>query len=143
MKTRFFQLVFSLSFTVFTNTTGMAQDIPNPKPTTEIPASKELEVKNDSISTQELKRIETDSIVNDSLSQPKKLLEAIVTYKAKRLYIGQSKKHNKYIFIIKLKSNIKIWILKQELLSLIMAKTLFMQGTFKRFLGKLQPTSCI
>ena len=83
MKTRYFQLVFILSFTVFTNTESMAQDIPNQKPTIEIPASKGLEVKNDSIPTQELKRIETDSIVNDSLSKPKKLLEAIVTYKAK------------------------------------------------------------
>ena len=82
MKTRFFQLVFSLSFTVFTNTTGMAQDIPNPKPSTEILISNQLEVKNDSIPTQEIKRIETDSIVNDSLATPKKLLEAIVTYKA-------------------------------------------------------------
>ena len=82
MKTRFFQLVFSLSFTVFTNITGMAQDIPNPKPSTEILISNQLEVKNDSIPTQEIKRIETDSIVNDSLATPKKLLEAIVTYKA-------------------------------------------------------------
>ena len=83
MKTRFFQLVFSLSFTVFTNTTGMAQDIPNPKPSTEIPVSKELEVKTDSIPNQDIKRVETNSIVNDSLSKPKQLLEAIVTYKAK------------------------------------------------------------
>ena len=82
MKTRFFQLVFSLSFTVFTNITGMAQDIPNPKPSTEIPISNQLEVKNDSIPTQEIKRIETDSIVNDSLATPKKLLEAIVNYQA-------------------------------------------------------------
>ena len=98
MKTRFFQLVFSLSFTVFTNTTGMAQDIPNPKPTTEIPAYKELEVKNDSISTQELKRIETDSIVNDSLSQPKKLLEAIVTYKAKDYTSVNQKTQQIYLY---------------------------------------------
>ena len=73
MKTRLFQLVFSLSFTVFTNTTSMAQDIPNPKPTTEIPASEESEVKNDSIPSQELKPVETNSIVNDSLTKPKKL----------------------------------------------------------------------
>jgi len=98
LKTRFFQLVFSLSFTVFTNTTGMAQDIPNPKPTTEIPAYKELEVKNDSISTQELKRIETDSIVNDSLSQPKKLLEAIVTYKAKDYTSVNQKTQQIYLY---------------------------------------------
>jgi len=109
LKTRFFQLVFILSFTVFTNTVGMAQDIPNPKPTTEIPASKKLEVKNDSIPTQEVKRIETDSIVNDSLTKPKKLLEAIVTYKAKD-YTLSIKKHNKYTFTTKLKSNIKTWI---------------------------------
>ena len=83
MKTRFFQLVFSLSFTVFTNSVGTAQDIPNPKPSLEIPAFKELEAKNDSIPNLEIKRIETDSIVNDSLAKPKKLLEAIVTYKAK------------------------------------------------------------
>ena len=63
MKTRFFQLVFSLSFTVFTNTTGMAQDIPNPKLSREIPVSKELEVKTDSILNQEIKRVETDLLL--------------------------------------------------------------------------------
>ncbi len=98
MKTRFFQLVFSLSFTVFTNTAGMAQDIPNPKPTTEIPAIKELEVKNDSIPSQEVKRIQTDSIVNDSLSKPKKLLEAIVTYKAKDYTSVNQKTQQIYLY---------------------------------------------
>ena len=98
MKTRFFQLVFSLSFTVFTNTAGMSQDIPNPKPTTEIPAIKELEVKNDSIPSQEVKRIQTDSIVNDSLSKPKKLLEAIVTYKAKDYTSVNQKTQQIYLY---------------------------------------------
>jgi lipopolysaccharide assembly outer membrane protein LptD (OstA) len=98
LKTRFFQLVFSLSFTVFTNTAGMAQDIPNPKPTTEIPAIKELEVKNDSIPSQEVKRIQTDSIVNDSLSKPKKLLEAIVTYKAKDYTSVNQKTQQIYLY---------------------------------------------
>ena len=83
MKTRFFQLVFILSFTVFTNIESVAQDIQSPESSTAIPALEALEVKNDSISTKEVKRIETDTIVNDSLSKPKKLLEAIVTYKAK------------------------------------------------------------
>ena len=98
MKTRFFQLVFSLSFTVFTNTTGMAQDIPNPKPITEIPVSEELEVKNDSITNQEIKRVETDSIVNDSLSKPKQLLEAIVTYKAKDYTSVNQKTEQIYLY---------------------------------------------
>jgi lipopolysaccharide assembly outer membrane protein LptD (OstA) len=83
LKTRFFQLVFILSFTVFTNIESVAQDIQSPESSTAIPALEALEVKNDSISTKEVKRIETDTIVNDSLSKPKKLLEAIVTYKAK------------------------------------------------------------
>ena len=98
MKTRFFQLVFSLSFTVFTNTTGMAQDIPNPKPTTEIPALEGAKVENDSISTQEIKRIETDSIVNDSLPKPKQLLEATVTYKAKDYTSVNQKTQQIYLY---------------------------------------------
>jgi lipopolysaccharide assembly outer membrane protein LptD (OstA) len=98
LKTRFFQLVFSLSFTVFTNTVGMAQDIPKPKPTTEIPASKEMEVKNDSIPSQEIKRVETDSIVNDSLREPKKLLESIVTYKAKDYTSVNQKTQQIYLY---------------------------------------------
>tara|TARA_B100000768_G_scaffold181872_1_gene207039 strand:- start:15452 stop:18079 length:2628 start_codon:yes stop_codon:yes gene_type:complete len=76
----------------------MAQDIPNPKPTTEIPAIKELEVKNDSIPSQEVKRIQTDSIVNDSLSKPKKLLEAIVTYKAKDYTSVNQKTQQIYLY---------------------------------------------
>ena len=87
MKTRVFQLVFIFSFTVFTNTVGMAQDIPNPKTTSkEVPITKVaevLEVVNDSIPAPELNPIETDSIVNDSLTSSAKFLEGIVTYKAK------------------------------------------------------------
>jgi len=87
LKTRVFQLVFIFSFTVFTNTVGMAQDIPNPKTTSkEVPITKVaevLEVINDSIPAPELNPIETDSIVNDSLTSSAKFLEGIVTYKAK------------------------------------------------------------
>ena len=75
----------------------MAQDVPNPKSSTEIPVYKELEVKKDSIPNQEVKRIETDSIVNDSLSKPKKLLEAIVTYKAKDYTSVNQKKQKIYL----------------------------------------------
>ena len=84
MKTRFFQLVFILSFTVFTNTVGMAQDIPNSNlPPKEVPISNFLEIKTDSITTQKLNPIELDSKANDSLANSKKFLEGIVTYKAK------------------------------------------------------------
>ncbi|MDB2494066.1 putative LPS assembly protein LptD, partial [Flavobacteriaceae bacterium] len=46
----------------------------------------------------ELKRIETDSIVNDSLSQPKKLLESIVTYKAKDYTSVNQKTQQIYLY---------------------------------------------
>ena len=98
MKTRFFQLVFILSFTVFTNTEGMAQDIPTPKPSIDTTVLQELEIENDSIPVKEVKRIETDSIVNDSLSKPKKLLEAIVTYKAKDYTSVNQKTEQIYLY---------------------------------------------
>ena len=83
MKTRIFQLVFTLSFTVFTNTIGWAQDTPNLKPSKkEFPIEQLLSVTNDSIPDQELKQIETDSITNDSLQKPKGLLDGTITYKA-------------------------------------------------------------
>ena len=83
MKTRIFQLVFTLSFTVFTNTIGWAQDTPNLKPSKkEFPIEQLLSVANDSIPDKELKQIETDSITNDSLQKPKGLLDGTITYKA-------------------------------------------------------------
>ena len=79
LKTRLFQLVFTLSFTVFTNTISMAQDTPNLKPSKkEFPIEQLLTVKNDSIPDQELKQIEADSISNDSLQKPKGLLPSLI-----------------------------------------------------------------
>ena len=76
----------------------MAQDIPTPKPSIDTTALQELEIENDSIPTNEVKRIETDSIVNDSLSKPKKLLEAIVTYKAKDYTSVNQKTEQIYLY---------------------------------------------
>jgi lipopolysaccharide assembly outer membrane protein LptD (OstA) len=76
----------------------MAQDIPTPKPSIDTTALQELEIENDSIPTKEVKRIETDSIVNDSLSKPKKLLEAIVTYKAKDYTSVNQKTEQIYLY---------------------------------------------
>ena len=134
MKTRFFQLVFSLSFTVFTNTAGMAQDIPNPKPTTEIPASKELEVKNDSIPTQEVKRIETDSIVNDSLQNQKNYWKPLLPTRPKTILLS-IKKHNKYIFIIEAEIQYKDMDIKAGVIVIDYGKDIVYAGRLKDSLG--------
>ena len=84
LKTTLFQLLFVLSFTVFANTFGIAQDVRNlnslAKPVSEnVPQN----IENDSITNREVNSIETDSIINDSLLKPKSFLEGIINYKAK------------------------------------------------------------
>ena len=84
MKTTLFQLLFVLIFTLFANTFGIAQDVQNLNSLTKtVPENDTQGVKNDSITTREVKNVEIDSITNDSLSKPKSFLEGIVNYKAK------------------------------------------------------------
>jgi len=69
---------------VFANTFGIAQDVQNLNSLTKtVPENDTQGVKNDSITTREVKNVEIDSITNDSLSKPKSFLEGIVNYKAK------------------------------------------------------------
>ena len=99
MKTTLFQLLFTLSFTVFTNTLGRAQNIQNLKPAAKITPKIELSTfKNDSIPTVEIKEIETDSIINDSLVKPKSFLEGIVDYKAKDITSIDVNKQQIYLY---------------------------------------------
>ena len=84
MKTILFQLLFTLSFTVFANTFGMAQVTLNPKPLTkDVSEITTTETQTDSIFNSEVKLVEGDSISNDSILKPKSFLEGIVDYKAK------------------------------------------------------------
>ena len=84
MKTTLFQLLFTLSFTVFANTFGMAQVTLNPKPLTKyVSEITTTETQTDSIFNSEVKLVEGDSISNDSILKPKSFLEGIVDYKAK------------------------------------------------------------
>ena len=84
MKTTLFQLLFTLSFTVFANTFGMAQVTLNPKPLTkDVSEITTTETQTDSIFNSEVKLVEGDSISNDSILKPKSFLEGIVDYKAK------------------------------------------------------------
>ena len=84
MKTTLFQLLFTLSFTVFANTFGMAQVTLNPKPLTkDVSEITTTETQTDSVFNSEVKLVEGDSISNDSILKPKSFLEGIVDYKAK------------------------------------------------------------
>ena len=84
MKTTLFQLLFTLSFTVFANNFGMAQVTLNPKPLTkDVSEITTTETQTDSIFNSEVKLVEGDSISNDSILKPKSFLEGIVDYKAK------------------------------------------------------------
>ena len=84
MKTTLFQLLFTLSFTVFAKTFGMAQVTLNPKPLTkDVSEITTTEAQTDSIFNSEVKLVEGDSISNDSILKPKSFLEGIVDYKAK------------------------------------------------------------
>ena len=86
LRTNSLKILFALSFTVFINTFGYAQDIPN-KPKPEIPAKKPEPIKKDSttISVDSLIKPKpnlkvVDSVKNDSIKKPKEFLEDKVIY---------------------------------------------------------------
>ena len=99
MKTTFFQILFTISFTVLTNSWAIAQDLPTTATERRIEVAKiskdslSLGVQQDSIGAPKRTKIVTDSIANDSIPKPKKFLEGIIDYKAKDYEsINQKKK---------------------------------------------------
>jgi len=99
-------ILFALSFTVFINTFGFAQDTGNKS--ISIPADKDetpVEVSIDTfINKKALKSVvvnekENDSILNDTIKPKKeKLLEAIVSYKAKDYTLFNRKEQRMYLY---------------------------------------------
>ena len=98
LKTTYFQLLFIISFTVLTNTYSAAQDLPNSS--TQVPSlpTKPDEKNLDSIPKIEPKKIQQDSIANDSISKPKGFLEGIVNYKAKDFTSVNQKTQQIYLY---------------------------------------------
>ncbi|TJY31865.1 putative LPS assembly protein LptD [Pontimicrobium aquaticum] len=85
LQTNIFQILFALSFTVFINTFGFAQDIPPKKKGIKPLATKDsVSAKVDSLKTRNTitAKIETDTIKIDSLNKKPKLLKDIVKYSA-------------------------------------------------------------
>lgn len=98
-------ILFALSFTVFINTFCFAQDTPNKS--LSIPADKKeapVQVSIDTFLTKDVnkpivKEKENDSTLNDSITPKKaKLLEAIVSYKAKDYTLFNRKEQKMYLY---------------------------------------------
>ena len=94
-------------------------------------------MKNDSIPTQEVKRIETDSIVNDSLTNQKNYLKAIVTYKAKD-YTSVNQKTQQIYLYNEAEIQYKDMDIKAGVIVIDYGKDIVYAGRLKDSLGELQ-----
>ena len=95
MKTTLFQILFTISFTVLTNSWSVAQDLPTN------PNQVEAEVKTavlDSLPKPILSETKTDSIATDTIVKPKAFLEGIISYKAKDYESINQKKKQIYLY---------------------------------------------
>ncbi|MFD2727581.1 putative LPS assembly protein LptD [Hyunsoonleella rubra] len=105
LGTNKFKILFALSFTVFINTFGYTQDIPEKKKTIKPSRADSVAVKIDSLITPqivkntELTEPVQDTIVNDSIKPKKKeFLDHIVTYKAQDYTSLNQKKQKIYLY---------------------------------------------
>lgn len=95
LRTNIFYILFSLSFTVFINTLGVAQDLPKSKVPIKPAAKRDsISALTDSLIAKPINVKETDTIaVVDTLPQKKDFLKDIVNYKAQD-YIDLNQKEN-------------------------------------------------
>ena len=98
LKTIYFQLLFILSFTMLTNSLVAAQGVP--KSAVQTP---------DSVAVSKIKVLDSipnkkpvvgvkDSVINDSITKPKGLLDGIINYKAKDITSVNQKKKQIYLY---------------------------------------------
>ena len=72
LRTNIFQILFTLSFTVFINTLGLSQDLPkSTEPITPKTERDTLSLVSDSLFSQPLNLKENDSITSDSIPKKK------------------------------------------------------------------------
>ena len=95
LRTNIFQILFSLSFTVFINTTSFAQEPPkNPEPIRPKVERDTAKTAVDSLIGKPVQLMETDSILPDSLPKKREFLSDVVTYKATD-YVSLDRKEQK------------------------------------------------
>ena len=104
LRTHSLKILFTLSFTVFINTFGYAQDIPPKKdpikPTTK-PKAKIKDtttVSIDSLLNKPINTKEQDSVTNDSIKKPKEFLSDIVNYSALGYVALNNKEKKIYLY---------------------------------------------
>ena len=99
LRTNIFQILFTLSFTVFINTCSYAQD--GQKPNVELKSKTERDstkISIDSLIGKPINLKETDSTLNDSIKQKPSFLTDIVTYKAKDYVSFNQKEKRIYLY---------------------------------------------
>ncbi|OUR91833.1 organic solvent tolerance protein OstA [Flavobacteriales bacterium 34_180_T64] len=95
LRTNIFQILFTLSFTVFINTCTYAQDVPKSKPELKSKIESDTtKVSVDSLLGAPINLKESDSTLQDSIKQKPGFLTDIVTYKAKD-YVSFNQKEKK------------------------------------------------
>jgi lipopolysaccharide assembly outer membrane protein LptD (OstA) len=82
LRTNYFHILFTLSFTVLINTLGMAQDLPTSSKLIKSIERDSVVLVVDSLVSLPINLKETDTITSDSISKKKETLQAIVKYKA-------------------------------------------------------------
>jgi len=99
LRTYISQILFALSFTVFINTLGFAQELPNPSQPIKPKVERDtVKIDVDSLLGKPLQLKEQDSTRLDSLPPKKEYLSDVVTYKAKD-YVSLNRKEQKvYLF---------------------------------------------
>ncbi|HLV14774.1 MAG TPA: putative LPS assembly protein LptD [Xanthomarina sp.] len=99
LHTNNFYILFALSFTVFINTFGFAQDIPK---TGRIVSPNKVEdtitVGVDALQKLEVAKVEQDSTIQDSIKPKPELLTSTVTYKAKDYTSFNIKEQKLYLY---------------------------------------------
>ncbi len=94
LRTNYFHILFTLSFTVLINTLGYAQDLPKPtKPIKSVERDSVL-MTVDSLRSLPINTTENDTIISDSIPKKKDFLQGIVKYKAKD-YVSMNQREQK------------------------------------------------
>ena len=137
LRTNTFKILFTLSFTVFINTFGFAQDIPPKKGKINPKVSRDtLTTKVDSLKTktEALPEMTQDTIILDSIQKPK-FLKDIVKYRAEG-YTSIIRSSNKIILYDNAQINYEDYEIKSGIIIIDYSKNEVYAGRIKDSLGE-------
>jgi len=99
LRTNNFYILFALSFTVFINTSGFAQDIPNSGgKVTPKKSNDSITVNVNDLEKLELSERDQDSTLQDSVKPKQEILTGVVTYKAKDYTSFNNREQKLYLY---------------------------------------------